>query len=55
MRLRPDWTVECYFDNQVLGRFAVPVSLRVPRVAVMLGGRTHETVIYHGPFTVTRP
>ena len=53
--IQPDWTVECHFDGKSLGTFQVPTSLRVPRVAVMLGGRTYQTTIYHGPLVATRP
>jgi DNA-binding SARP family transcriptional activator len=53
--IRPDWLAECRLDGELLGSFQVPASLRVPRAAIMLAGRSFETTIYHGPVVVTRP
>jgi DNA-binding SARP family transcriptional activator len=54
IQVRPDARVECFVDGRLHGSFEIPQSHRVPAAAVMLGGRSNQTRIYHGPVLATR-
>ena len=54
LQIRPDGYFECYLDGERLGPYEIPETLRAPRAAVFIGGRSNLTRIYHGPLLVTR-
>jgi hypothetical protein len=54
IQIRSDARVECFVDGRLHGSFEIPESHRAPAAAVMLGGRSNQTRIYHGPVLVTR-
>lgn len=53
LQVRQDGRAECYLDGELLVPFRAPEIDHGSRVVLFVGGRSHETRIYHGPVVVT--